>query len=42
MVLRVVEDGRIVDLPIRAGEMLLLPPQRAALAATRSPTRSVW
>ncbi len=27
MVLRVVEDGRIVDLPIRAGEILLLPPQ---------------
>jgi 3-hydroxyanthranilate 3,4-dioxygenase len=27
MVLRVVEDGRIVDLPIRAGDILLLPAQ---------------
>ena len=27
MVLRVVEDDRIVDLPIGAGEILLLPPQ---------------
>jgi 3-hydroxyanthranilate 3,4-dioxygenase len=27
MVLRVVEDGRIRDLPIRAGEILLLPPR---------------
>jgi 3-hydroxyanthranilate 3,4-dioxygenase len=26
MVLRVVQDGRISDLPIRAGEILLLPP----------------
>jgi 3-hydroxyanthranilate 3,4-dioxygenase len=26
MVLRVVQDGRISDLPMRAGEMLLLPP----------------
>jgi len=26
MVLRVVEDGRLRDLPIRAGEILLLPP----------------
>jgi 3-hydroxyanthranilate 3,4-dioxygenase len=27
MVLRVVENGRIVDVPIGAGEILLLPPQ---------------
>jgi len=27
MALRVVEDGRIVDVPIRAGDILLLPPQ---------------
>jgi len=27
MLLRVVEGGRLVDVPIRAGEMLLLPPQ---------------
>ena len=27
MVLRVVQDGRIRDLPIRAGEILLLPPR---------------
>ncbi|MFI4869232.1 MAG: 3-hydroxyanthranilate 3,4-dioxygenase [Steroidobacterales bacterium] len=27
MVLRVVEAGRIVDLPIRTGDILLLPPQ---------------
>lgn len=27
MVLRIVEDGRIVDVPIRAGEILLLPPR---------------
>ena len=27
------QDGRVVDVPIRAGEMLLIPPQRAALAA---------
>src|SRR6516164_5312322 len=27
MVLRVVEDGRFRDLPIRAGEILLLPPR---------------
>jgi 3-hydroxyanthranilate 3,4-dioxygenase len=27
MVLRVVESGRIVDVPIHAGEILLLPPQ---------------
>jgi 3-hydroxyanthranilate 3,4-dioxygenase len=27
MLLRLVQDGRIVDQPIRAGEVLLLPPQ---------------
>jgi len=27
MVLRVFEDGRLLDVPIRAGQMLLLPPQ---------------
>ncbi len=27
MLLRLVQDGRIVDQPIRAGEILLLPPQ---------------
>ena len=27
MLLRIVENGRIVDVPIRAGEMLLLPPR---------------
>ena len=27
MVLRVVQDGRLVDLPMRAGDILLLPPQ---------------
>jgi 3-hydroxyanthranilate 3,4-dioxygenase len=28
MLLRVFESGRIVDVPIRAGEILLLPPQK--------------
>jgi 3-hydroxyanthranilate 3,4-dioxygenase len=35
MVLRVVENGRIVDTPIQAGEILLLPPQ-----TPHSPQRS--
>ena len=33
MVLKTMQDGRAVDLPIREGEMLLLPAARAALAA---------
>jgi 3-hydroxyanthranilate 3,4-dioxygenase len=35
MVLRVVENGRIVDTPIQAGEIMLLPPQ-----TPHSPQRS--
>ena len=35
MLLRVVEKGRIVDVPIHAGEILLLPPQ-----TPHSPQRS--
>ncbi len=33
MVLKTMQEGRAVDLPIRAGEILLLPAERAALAA---------
>ena len=33
MVLKTVQDGRLIDVPIRQGEMFLLPPRGAAFAA---------
>jgi 3-hydroxyanthranilate 3,4-dioxygenase len=39
MVLRVLENGRIVDVPIGAGELLLLPPADSAFARSATPTR---
>ncbi len=41
MVLRVFEDGAIRELPIRAGEILLLPP-RVHTRPSAPPTRWAW
>ena len=41
MVLRTIQEGRVVDVPIRAGEMLLIPPRCRTHRSAR-PTAWGW
>lgn len=42
MILKIAEEGRIYDVPIREGEVFLLPPTSGTRRSDRSRTRSAW
>ena len=42
MTLRIIEDERMKDVPIREGDILLLPPHTAIRRSGRSPAPTAW